>query len=76
MKIGAAVAARQQQNGDRVPKKSRPSMHKREREYRKNQRQQKKAERAAAKRDQPAEDLSPEASVPSTLDGVLPPEAR
>ncbi len=64
MKIGApAPARRQQQNGDSVPKKSRPSMNKREREFRKNQRQLKKAERAAAKRDKSAENESGEPNL-------------
>jgi hypothetical protein len=47
-------------------------MHKRERDFRKSQRQQKKAERAAAKRDKPAESTGPETSLPPTPESGLP----
>ncbi len=73
--IGQPAPARRPQNGGRVSKKARPSMHKRERDFRKSQRQQKKAERAAAKRDKTAEGSTPEAPGPSTPEGVLPPDA-
>jgi hypothetical protein len=74
MKIGAPAAARRQQNGGRVPNKTRPSTHKREREYRKNQRQLKKAERATAKRDKAAEPPPPDSSLPAAPESDLPPD--
>ncbi len=54
-----------------MPKKSRPSVQKRQRESRKNERRIRKAERAAAKRDQPAE--TPVADSGMETPGNMPP---
>ena len=75
MKIGEPARARPPENGGRVSKKSRPSIHKREREFKKSQRQQKKAERAAAKRDKAAENPAPGDSLAATPETALPPDS-